>query len=120
MSTNPSAATSPVLRANGKFLPFTLFLTLSLGVGACAAGRAHENFRQSVQWDVGRTVMDPNVLLNRYPEKRGIAHPLPNGNTDQEFRFRHGCTVFFEIDHKLQKIVRWHYEGNDDDCVLVP
>ena len=103
----------------GIFLHFVVG-GLSIALGACASGRAHDNFKQSVQWDIGKSASDPNVLINRYPEDRGASKPLPNGNTEQEYRFRRGCLVYFEIDSNSKNIIGWRYEGSEDACVLVP
>lgn len=93
---------------------------ICVSLAACASGRAHENFKSSVQWDVGKSIDDPNILVNRYPEDRGSPKTLPNGNIEQPYRFRRGCQVYFEIDKASRRIVGWRYEGNEETCVLVP
>ena len=97
-------------------LPVVLCVSLT----ACASGRAHENFKNSVQWDVGKSLDDQSILMNRYPEDQGELVVLPNGNIEQQYRFRRGCTVYFETDKASRKIVGWRYEGTEETCVLVP
>ena len=89
-------------------------------VSACAAGRAHQNFKNHFQWDVGRSAEDPQVSFNYYREDRGPATVLPNGNSEQQYHFGTGCEVFFEIGKESKKIVGWRYEGTEETCVLVP
>jgi hypothetical protein len=73
-----------------------------------------------MQVQIGRSADDPNTSLNRYPENRGFAKNLPNGNIEQEYRFGPDCQVYFEIDKTSRKIIGWRYEGAQEDCVLIP
>lgn len=97
-----------------------LVFVLSTSLMACASGRAHKNFIDVMQVQTGRSADDPNTSINRYPEDRGIRKELPNGNIEQQYRFRRGCQVYFEIDKTTRKIIGWRYEGMQEDCVLIP
>ncbi|GEM_PF-2257972 len=106
---------NPLLRLCS-VLPVILCVSLT----ACASGRAHQNFKNSVGWDIGKKIDDQSILMNRYPEDRGERAVLPNGDIEQTYRFRRSCLVYFEIDKSSQKIVGWRHEGTEQDCVLVP
>jgi len=88
---------------------------------ACAFD-PHENFKNIMQVQVGRGIEDPNNTRNRYPHRFIASNVLRNGNVEEEFQAGRGlrCRVFFEIDNKAQEIVGWRYEGNEDDCAIVP
>lgn len=73
-----------------------------------------------MQRQVGKSADDPHTLINGYAKDRGPAHPLANGNSEQQFRFGPGCDVYFEIDKLSRRIVRWRYEGSEQSCVVVP
>lgn len=98
----------------------TLGLLLCASLSACVSGIAHQNFKSAMQRQVGRSVDDPNVPMNRYPKDRGPARDLPNGNTEQLFRFGPSCQVYFEIEKASRKIVGWRYEGTQENCAIVP
>jgi hypothetical protein len=98
-------------------------LVAIVSLGACAPGRvAHENFLESMQIQVGRDIANPNLMRNRYPERRVSTKVLQNGNTEEEFLDGIGlkCRVFFEIDNKTAKVVAWRYEGTQRYCAIVP
>jgi hypothetical protein len=97
-----------------------LLAVLCTSLMACASGRAHDNFKNRMQRQVGRSADDPNTSINRYPENRGPSKTLSNGNIEQQYHFRPGCEVYFEIDKAMRKIVGWRHEGAQEDCVLVP
>ena len=97
-------------------------LYLFFALTACAPGRAHENFIDIMQHDVGKRIDDPYLTRTQYPDRRVASRALPDGNTEEEFKAGEGlkCRVFFEIDNKTQKIVGWRYEGSDDICAIRP
>src|SRR5437899_9568442 len=95
-------------------LRIALVVALSVPLSACTSGSGHENFKRSMQGQVGRSADDPNVPTNRYPEDRGSQRVLSNGNLEQEYRFAPACKVYFEIDKATRKIIRWRYEGAED------
>lgn len=95
---------------------------LSALLAACSFLDAHQNFKDIMQLDVGRSIDDPYNTRNRYRDRRVASRALPNGNTEEEFKAGIGlkCRVFFEIDNKAAKIVGWRYEGSKEDCAIVP
>lgn len=92
---------------------------LVVSFAACSTGRAHQNFKNIMQGQVGRSTNDPDIYRNRYPEFRVATKAFANGNVEEEFNqgVRGQCRVFFEIDKFLERIVGWRYEG---DCVILP
>lgn len=98
-------------------------LTLCMSLTACAGSRsAHENFKITMQLDVGRSLDDPYIFRNRVRSLYVGARLLPNGNVEEEFDAGRGptCRVFFEIDNKARKVVGWRYIGTEADCGIVP
>ena len=86
----------------------------------------HENFKNFMQNDIGKSADDPNVLIVRYSEDIVNNKILPNGNTEVEFLIRvsppykESCTAFFEIDKTTNIIINWRYEGSEEGCVIMP
>ena len=103
---------NPLLR-----LCSVLPVILCVSLAACASGRAHENFKNSMQWLVGKSADDHTPIRN-YPRDQGII--LPNGSIEQEWNFGPQCHVYFEVDRASHKIVGWRYEGSQEDCAIVP
>lgn len=99
-----------------------LALVLLISLTACASGRAHQNFKNIMQLEVGKPVNHPYLTRNEYPGRRVASRVLPNGNIEEEFKAGIGlrCRVFFEIDNQAKKIVGWRYEGTEQDCAIVP
>jgi hypothetical protein len=91
---------------------------------ACASPSelSHQNFKEAMQLQVGRSIEDRYLSRNRYPARHVASKALLNGNTEEEFYAGHGlrCRVFFEIDNKAGKIVGWRYEGTKEDCAIPP
>jgi len=99
-----------------------LALTLCAVLTACASGRGHQNFKNIMQLEVGKSADAPYAYRNHYRERRIASRTLPNGNIEEEYRSGRGphCRVYFEIDEAAGKIVNWRYEGTEQDCVIVP
>lgn len=95
-----------------------LALCLSLSLAGCLSFTAHENFKNHMQWNVGKSADDADVTFNRYPERRGTLRSLPNGNREQEWVYRNLCRAYFEIDATSRKIIDWRFEGNPDVCTV--
>src|SRR2546427_12071774 len=81
------------------------------------AGTGHENFKKSMQSDVGESMDNPYVYRNQYRNRLVETRELLNGNIEEKFNRHPRCPVFFEINKKSRTIVGWRYEGTDDDCV---
>ncbi len=94
-------------------------VVLVLALVGCATGRAHENFKNMMARNVGRSADDPAVVFNYYKRYRGPSTPLANGNSEQSWIYGK-CRVFFEVSKDTRKIVEWRYEGGPDDCAVVP
>lgn len=107
-----------------RFMPIIslAIVLICASVAACASGRAHQNFTNIMQGNVGRSLVDPYVYRNRNRNLYVATKLLPNGNEEEEFRGGRGptCRVFFEIDNKAQNIVGWRYTGTEEDCAIVP
>jgi len=103
-----ASSTISVLACTGCFLP------------SYASG--HENFKRTMQSEVGRNASDRYAFRNHYRNFLVEAHKLQNGNSEEQFRAGVGpsCRVFFEINDASQQIVGWRYEGSQDDCVIPP
>lgn len=103
-------------------LRFVFAVALSLSLTSCAAGRGHQNFINIMQGNVGRSLDDPYIYLNRNRNLYVTSKVLPNGNVEQEFDGGRGptCKVFFEIDKTERKVVGWRYEGSGEDCAITP
>ena len=103
-------------------LLLAVLLHFPVALTACASERAHQNFKNIMQLEVGKSIDYPHLTRNEYPTRRVATRTLPNGNTEEEFRAGEGlkCRVFFEIDNKSQKIVAWRYEGTDQICAIRP
>jgi hypothetical protein len=94
-------------------------LVLCVSTGSCAR-RPHDNFVHVNQGQVGRLVSHRSYLKNRYPEMFVGAKPLSNGNVEEQFAWNRQCQVYFEIDKASQVVVRWRFEGSEQECSLRP
>lgn len=104
-----------------KSLYAVVMLLFCLSLTACVSGRAHENFRSWMQEQVGKSADDPDAYMNRYRRLHVSTTRLLNGNLEEQYRSGRGsCRVYFEIDKVSRKIVRWRYDGTQDDCAIVP
>src|SRR5829696_447977 len=99
-----------------RIIAVLMCVSLLGSMNACASFDPHENFKTTMQQQVGRSADDPYISINRYSGNRGGAVALPDGNVQQEYRFAPDCTVYFNIDKKANKIVGWRYEGSKRAC----
>ena len=106
------------VKGGGALFLFRTVAFASILFALAGCGTAHDNFKNSMQLQVGRDLFDRDLIRNRYPQERGGTRTLPNGNLEEEFLWNRstGCRVFFEIDKTSQRITRWRYEGNRDTC----
>ena|SRR6266852_1632607 len=106
------------VKGGGALFLFRTVAFVSILFALAGCGTAHDNFKNSMQLQVGRDLFDRDLIRNRYPQDRGGTRTLPNGNLEEEFLWNRstGCRVFFEIDKTSQRITRWRYEGNRDTC----
>lgn len=95
-------------------------ITTVMSLTACTSGRAHENFTSHMNYDIGKSIDDPEIRLNRYSDLRGEKLYLKSGNIEIPYLFGPSCYVYFEIDKASRKIISWRHRGNDIDCAVVP
>ena len=104
-------------------------VVILLGIlSASCSSTPHENFKNFMQNDIGKSADDPNVLIVRYSESEDVINGtiLPNGNTEVGLviraspPYKEGCTAFFEIDKETNIITNWRYEGSEKGCVIMP
>lgn len=88
-------------------------------LSSCSSVTPHENFKAHMSDNIGRDIDSPNTDWVR-PDRYVGNKVLPNGNTENEYKFRGTCRYFFEIDPKTRIIVGWRFEGNERDCEIVP
>lgn len=80
----------------------------------------HANFRAHLSSEVGRAVDGPNRAVWAVDERLQRSSVLPNGNMENEYKYRGTCRYFFEYDPETRVIVRWRFTGDKKDCVVVP
>lgn len=80
----------------------------------------HENFKEIIGHNVGRSADDPRTLVVRYPELYADNKILSNGNTENRYQWIRSCSYFLEIDKETNVIVSWRFEGSEDDCIIIP
>ena len=79
----------------------------------------HDNFVRGMQSQVGKKVgeTDPGFLSeNRLIEVR----ELENGNLEYQYAHYRECRYFFEVDPESDTILSFRFEGEEDDCIIVP
>lgn len=77
----------------------------------------HQTFLNHYGGYVGKSVQ---VVRSRGPQPISVKQ-LPNGNIEEEYWLRNGaCRYYYEVDHKTWIIVRWRYEGGEENCVKPP
>lgn len=94
-------------------------IVLFPSLASCSTVTPHENFKQHMSHNVGKRIDDPR--LNWVNQRVLIGSTtLPNGNIENEYRFRETCRYFFEVDPKSRVILRWRFQGTERDCQIVP
>lgn len=93
---------------------------LLLSVSSCGSVTPHENFKNTMSYSVGKSIDDPPRITGAYPDALVSSKILPNGNIENQYRWRGTCRYFFEIDQQTHKIVGWRFEGSERDCEIVP
>lgn len=89
---------------------------------ACTFLDAHQNFKDIMQAELGRSADDPYAYRNHYRERHISTETLPNGSIEEGFQTGRGptCITYFEIDPVARKVTGWRYEGTKEDCAIVP
>jgi hypothetical protein len=103
---------------NSMYKPMQL-LIMSLLISSCALFvDPHETFKSHMQDAVGKKVGRPTNWARE--ENLVKKATLPNGNIENEYRFRRTCRYFFEYEPHSLTIVGWRYEGKKSDCYINP
>jgi hypothetical protein len=91
-----------------------------LGLAACAANPAHENFRQVMQRQVGKSADDSDFYPTLYRLKPVNSQRLPNGNMREEYAGGRGgkCKLYFETTVEARRVVGWSSDGDKSECVI--
>ena len=91
-------------------------------LGCATEDRAHENFKQVMDRQVGKGIDDPDAYPVFYRLREGKSKLLANGNQLQEYAAGRNdrCTLRFEVDAATRRILRWSTEGRERDCVIAP
>lgn len=99
---------------------FSIIALLLITSTSCSSLTPHENFKSLMAHNVGSTIDDPNVIGSTLPKHLMESKTLPSGNIENKYKGRRTCRKFFEFDPKTRVIVGWHFEGSEEDCVIVP
>lgn len=91
-----------------------------LSLPSCSSVTPHENFKEFLKANVGKSVDDPSSDVSRYPQLLIGRRVLQDGNIENGYRWRGVCRYFLEYDPKTRIIVGWRFEGNEQDCEIVP
>jgi hypothetical protein len=98
-----------------------LLVTVTLFLAGCATNPQHENFRQVMQRQVGKSADDTDFYPTLYRLKQTNAQRLPSGNTREEYAAGRGgkCKVAFETTPGERRVVGWSViDGDRGDCVI--
>ena len=95
------------------------FMVLLLA-GCASTGAEQENFRQVMDRQVGKGIDDADAYPVFYRLRELNSKSLPNGNLQQQYAAgRNGrCKLYFEVEPRARRIVRWSSEGGERDCVI--
>jgi len=87
---------------------------------ACATAPEHENFKQVMARQIGKSIDDADAYPVFYRLRQTSSKPLPNGNLQQQYAAgRNGrCTLNFDIAPLTRQIVGWSFDGAERDCVI--
>jgi hypothetical protein len=100
-----------------KNLYLVTFILLLLG---CSAVTPHENFRDHINGEIGKSTDNAPDYSFRHEKKVINSKSLPNGNIEKEYKYLRSCRYFFEINPKTHIIVGARFEGKESDCVVAP
>ena len=97
------------------------WVTVTLLFAGCATTNPqHDNFRQVMQRQVGKSADDADFYPALYALKQTNSVRLPNGNIREEYAAgRNGkCKLAFETTPAGRRVVSWSSDGDKDDCVI--
>lgn len=103
-----------IIKISSKCLIYSfLFLLLS-----CSTITPHENFKEHMADSVGRS-LDTANWSKPYLKPESV-RKMPNGNIENEYKWRGACKYFFEYDPRTRIIVEWRFIGTEEDCTVSP
>lgn len=97
-----------------------LLLTLISLLSCISSVTPHENFKSLMAHNVSSSIDSPNVVGSTLSKYLMESKSLPNGNIENKYSGRGTCRTFFEFNPETRIIVGWHYEGTEQDCIIVP
>jgi len=100
---------------NKYFVLFAVIVSYS-----CSAVSPHDNFKNHMEYHIGKKINSPSSYVARYPQWVGSRIELSNGNEEVEFLQGKSCRVFFEVDRTTNVIIGWRFNGSEKDCQIVP
>lgn len=78
----------------------------------------HESFKNHYNWYVGKTIQ---FFRTGSAPPEGKAKRLPNGNLEDEYwLYKGACRIYYEYNPETGIIVRWRFEGGEQNCVQNP
>jgi len=101
-----------------KLTSFITIIILSIG---CANISPHDNFKEAIASEIGTSIDNAPSYSWRHEKDLISSRVLPNGNIENKYKYyKEACVYFFEIDPQTRVIVKARFEGNKNDCVLIP
>ena len=98
----------------------SLAILFLVPLAGCVTHDPSERFANAMQNQVGKSIDDPSALRNRSSDFRGTTRKLSNGNTEEQLAFTPRCGVFFEIDQRTHRIIKWRIDPKRDECDAPP
>ena len=94
---------------------------LVIFIGGCVTSTTpHENFKNRMNYSVGKRADDPLTSITRYSDRVKGRTVLANGNIEIQYDSIRDCMVYFEVDSKSNVIVNWRFEGSEQTCRINP
>jgi|SRR5689334_23242090 len=89
-------------------------------LGCASSSAEHDNFKQVMDRQVGKGIDDPDAYPVFYRLRELNSKSLQNGNLQQQYAVGRNerCRLYFEVEPRTRRIVRWSSEGSESDCVL--
>jgi len=101
-----------------------IFITMHLLSGCMIvdglAGNIHSPHQTFLIFYGGYVGKPVRELSYGWPQPISVKQ-LPNGSIEREYWLRKGaCRFFYEYDPNTEIIIRWRYEGGEENCVKPP
>ena len=113
----------PVRRHPTWWHPVGLLITLLLSISLASCNfynepDRHKLFKELMRSNIGSMIDKPKWVGSVIPEQLNGSRHLPNGNIENEYRYKRSCRSIFEFDPETRIIVNWRFEGPKTDCFL--